>query len=229
MHPIRLVVTDDLHRSRLTVFFRLLALHPPPPLARVVERRRIRHRGHQLVRNADQRPVAAGAARLPRRLPALRDPCRGISAAGRQPVPPVLRGQHHGAVPDRPRGRPARPPEPLEDGLQRLPRRARRAAVGGVPRRPDRLGGVPRLGARRHDVVPDLVLRARARPVTSRAARHDGLERRLRRAGRRLPLPAHRHLSVHGAEGASRRSRAARGLRAGARDSSTRTTTAARG
>ena len=211
-HPVRLVVTDDLHRSRLTVFFRLLLVDSPSLLAGAVEPGRVRHRGHQLVCDARERPIATGPARLPRRVPPLRDPRRGVSAARRQPVSPVLRRQLDRAVSDRPRGGSAGPSESLEDTLQRIPRSAGGAALGRVPRRSHRLGGVSRFGHGGDDGVAHMVLRARSRPVTSRAARHDSLERRLRGAGWRVPLPAHRHLSVHGAEGASRRSRAARGL-----------------
>ena len=172
-HPIRLVVTDDLDRSRLTVFFRLLLAIPHLFVLGLVEHGRVRHRRHQLVRDAREGPVATGPARLPRRAtsvtrPRWRRTCcspatrfrRSSWAAGCGPYPIDLEV-----------GPPARQNR-WKTLLQRLPRSAGGAALGRVPRRPHRLERLSRLGRRRARRRCSVVLRARSRPVAARAARH---------------------------------------------------------
>ncbi len=212
-----------LRRSRALAAHGLLpapARDPPPLRARAVEHGRRRRRRHQLVRDARERPVATGPARLPRRLSRLRDAGGGVPRTRGQPVSAVLRGQQDGGVPDRPRDRRARATEPLEDAVSSLPRAPCRAPGRCLPRRSHRLDQHRRRRSRRRGRDVAVVLDPRPRQSVTRAAGHRSVERRLRRPGRRLSLPPHRPLPVHGPEGAPRRPRSARGLRAraGARE-----------
>ena len=89
--PIRLTVADDLRRSRLTTFFRLLLAIPHIVwllLWGIVGLLRgARERG----RDGDPRHVAAGAAQLPGAVPALPDPRLRVPAARGQSVPRLHR------------------------------------------------------------------------------------------------------------------------------------------
>ncbi len=135
-HPVRLVVTDDLRRSRLTVFFRWLLAIPHLLWLGLWSCRRVRDRRHQLVRDARQRAFADRAPRLPRRVPPLRDADRGVPPARREPVPAVLRRECQ-AVRRRPRDRPAGSAESLEDGVPSGARHTRPPRRGRPYRRPD--------------------------------------------------------------------------------------------
>ena len=95
-HPIGLVVTDDLRRSRLTVFFRLLLVIPHVIWLSSGHRRRVRVL-ISLVRGALHRPRARRPPRLHRRLPRystrvygylflLADPCPPFGGVGAYPI-----------------------------------------------------------------------------------------------------------------------------------------------
>ena len=88
-HPVGLIVTDDLVRSRLTVFFRWPLAIPHPVLARAVGHPRFR-RG--VLRLDDRALHGAGAGRhahVHRELPQLHDARVRLSTADREPVPAV--------------------------------------------------------------------------------------------------------------------------------------------
>ena len=105
-HPIRLIVNDDLQRTRLTVFFRLILAIPLLALGGALGRDRAARVHRQLVRDAVHGPVARRPAQLPRHVPPLHDARPRLHAAGRRPLSALHRQGGH--LPDRPRDRPAR-------------------------------------------------------------------------------------------------------------------------
>ena len=93
-HPIRLIVTDDLKRSRLTVFFRLLLAIPHIHLDDPVDDRRLLRRDRRLVRGALHGSAARRDAQLPR--PSYQRYSTHLNAyisCSRIPYPP-FNGQH---------------------------------------------------------------------------------------------------------------------------------------
>ena len=216
-HPVRIVVTDDLRRSRLTVFFRLLprdpALHLGVP-ARAGGRDRASSSTGSSCCSRDGRRTGlhdfiAGYIRYLTHLEAYfllaANPFPAFYLIGRRAVP----------------GRPARSTrpqraEPLEDVLPALPRdpgaadrehahvRRRRAAAA-----------TSRAGSRsssRSSPGGSALFRGRSPRGHARPAR---LLPRLRRPALGLPLPAHRPVPVRGPNAfvSSRAGAAARGRR----------------
>ena len=115
-HPVQLTVSDDLRRSRLTVFFRLLLAIPHFvwlwlwSIAAVFA-------GHRAGSPARHRPGPDLTAQLPGRLRPLRDASGVVRLARRQPVP-VLHG--HARIPARRRTARAGTPAPLDDRTSAL-------------------------------------------------------------------------------------------------------------
>ena len=118
--PIRLPVSDDLQRSRLTTFFRLLLGIPHLVWLLLWGIVAFFAADRELVRDRDPRHVAAGPAQLPGGVPALPDARLRVPAARGQSVP-RLRGcswQLSGRRRDRRTGA----PEPLGHVLPAVPR-----------------------------------------------------------------------------------------------------------
>ena len=113
-HPIHLVVTDDLQRSRLTVFFRLLLVIPHFVWLAALGHRRLVRGPRRLVRRHLHGPRAGRAARLHRVVPALPDPRLRVLLDRGGPVPGVQRRRR---LSDRRRDRAADEAEPAHDLL----------------------------------------------------------------------------------------------------------------
>ncbi len=117
--PVGLRVEDDLRRSRLTVFFRLLLTIPHFVWLALWGDRGLLRADRRLVRHADHRPASRGAAPLHRRVRPLRDPRVRLPYPRRQPFPWVYRDA--GELPRRRRDRTAGAAEPLEDPVPAFP------------------------------------------------------------------------------------------------------------
>ena len=146
-HPVRMVVTDDLERPRLTVLFRLFLAIPHIVWILLWSIAVVLRRSRRLVGGADHRSRSGRAPSLPQRVRPLRHAPRCLHLSHRAPFPRV-----HGTpglVRDRRRDRSGDEAESLED------------AVSALPRDP---GAHPRERARRRrprDRVPRVVVRAR--------------------------------------------------------------------
>ena len=85
-HPVRITVDDDLQRSRLTVFFRLLLAIPHLIWLALWSVAVVLRGVRRLVRGALRRRGSRGLARLPRRVRPLRDARRRLPLARGEPV-----------------------------------------------------------------------------------------------------------------------------------------------
>ena len=88
-HPIGLVVTDDLQRSRLTTFFRPILAIPHLILVSLWGIAVVLRLDHRVVRGALHGPRTAVAPRVHGRLAALRDARDGLRQPARESVPAV--------------------------------------------------------------------------------------------------------------------------------------------
>ena len=148
-HPIRLVVTDDLVRSRLTVFFRLLLAIPHlfvlalwGTVAFVIA---VINWFATLVKGQSPQGLhdfLANYLRYATRVEAY------LLLAG-NPFPPFFVGSRMSGYPIDLEIGAAGATEPVEDAVSRLPGAAGDPPVGCVPRRPDRLEPASRLRRRR--------------------------------------------------------------------------------
>ena len=206
--PVRLVVRDDLARSRLTVVLPPLPRDPALRLAGASRNRRVRRRLRQLARRAHPGRGAGQPARLRRLVRPLRDAGQRLRLPRGEPVPVVSLPVR---LSRRPRDRPAGSPGPLgrllpararaagtprRDGARRRPDDAARRARAPGPRRvatKRRSGGTspPSAASRRQRPFLAWFFDRRARTGAARSARPHGLCARLRRAGGRVPVPAH--------------------------------------
>ena len=235
-HPVRLLVEDDLHRNRLTVFFRLLLAIPHLIWAflwSIADLLRGDRSTGSRRSSAAQPP--AGLHRFMCGVHPLPRAPRLVPLARRQPVPGVRR--RGGRVPDRRRAARSRRRRRAGRRSSGSSSRSRRSlfssALGGggsdqlLDGRGSResYGSGRRARARRRRAR--LVREPRARPDAEGPARRRRLQRRLQRADARVPPARHRPVSERRPDGD------ARGRRAAARASSctssaTRTTCAAR-
>ena len=119
--PVTLRVEDDLRRSRLTVFFRLLLDHPALRLAHALGHRRLLRADPRLVRDPDHRAGSRRRCTASSPPTCATDPRLRLPLPGRQPVPGLHRcaGELSRSTSRSPRRERA---EPLEDALPALPR-----------------------------------------------------------------------------------------------------------
>ena len=168
-HPVHLVGdSEDLRRSRVTVFFRLpLAIPHLVWLVPLVDPR-VPRRDRPVVRDAARRQAGGAAAPVPLGVGALRVPRLRVPDAGGEPVPGL-----HRAL----RQLPARPRAARAPGARAAGRRSSGSSSSSrrsSSTRRSRTALVARRG-------PDLVLRARHRPGARGAAQPLGLRAALRR------------------------------------------------
>ena len=188
------MITDDLRRSRLTVFFRLLLALPHIVWVILWTIAVIPAALVTWFATLVSRPAAGGAAPLPLGVHPLQHASLRLSVPGREPVPGVHR---RARIPRRPGAARPRTSSAVEDGLPARARASRPAPDGGArngldgrrrrwrkhqQRRRPRLE-LPTLGrrARRGVRDPRLVRGARAREDAERAPESRGLRARLLR------------------------------------------------